>query len=60
MGFIPLVADECFDLATTRRDYFETPVQFVPAFTRSKAFARRATHLGGYDVTDLGKVLWHG
>jgi len=21
---------------------------------------RRAEHLGGYDITDLGRVLWHG
>jgi excisionase family DNA binding protein len=60
LGFIPLVADERFDLAMTRRDYFEPPIQTLLAFARSDVFARRATHLGGYDLTDLGKVLWNG
>jgi excisionase family DNA binding protein len=60
LGFIPLVDDECFDLAMTRRDYFEPPIQTLLAFARSDSFARRAAHLGGYDLTDLGKVLWNG
>lgn len=60
LGFLPLVEDESFDLAMTRRDYFEPPVQALLAFARSDGFARRAEHLGGYDLTDLGKVLWNG
>lgn len=60
LGFLPLVEDESFDLAMTRRDYFEPPVQTLLAFARSDGFARRAEHLGGYDLTDLGKVLWNG
>jgi putative molybdopterin biosynthesis protein len=60
LGFIPLVADESFDLAMTRRDYFEPPVQTLLAFARSDTFARRAAHLGGYDLTGLGHVLWNG
>jgi len=60
LGFIPLVADESFDLAMTRRDYFEPPIQTLLAFARSDTFARRAAHLGGYDLTDLGRVLWNG
>ncbi|HMO70400.1 MAG TPA: helix-turn-helix transcriptional regulator [Paracoccaceae bacterium] len=60
LGFVPLVADESFDLAMRRRDYFEAPVQALLAFARTDAFARRAAHLGGYDVADLGRVLWNG
>ncbi len=60
LGFIPLVSDESFDLAMTRRDYFEPPVQTLLTFARSDSFARRAKHLGGYDLTDLGRVLWNG
>jgi len=60
LGFLPLVTDESFDLAMTRRDYFEPPVQTLFAFARSDAFTRRAAHLGGYDLTDLGCVLWNG
>jgi len=59
LGFIPLVADESFDLAMSRRDYFEPPIQTLMAFARSDTFARRAEHLGGYDLTDIGKVLWN-
>lgn len=60
LGFLPLVTDESFDLALTRRDYFEPPVQRLLNFARTDAFARRAAHLGGYDVSDLGKVIWNG
>lgn len=60
LGFIPLVTDESFDLAMTRRNYFEPPVQTLLAFARSDSFARRAAHLGGYDLADLGRVLWNG
>lgn len=60
LGFIALVTDESFDLAMTRRDYFEPPFQTLLAFARSDSFARRAEHLGGYDLADLGRVLWNG
>lgn len=60
LGFIPLVEDESFDLAMTRRNYFEPPVQRLLAFARSDSFARRAAHLGGYDLGGLGRVLWNG
>ncbi|MCC5984870.1 MAG: helix-turn-helix transcriptional regulator [Rhodobacteraceae bacterium] len=59
LGFLPLVTNESFDLAMTRRDYFEPPIQTLLAFARTDSFARRAEHLGGYDLTDLGKVLWN-
>lgn len=60
LGFLPLIADESFDLVMRRRDYFEGPVQTLLAFARSDAFTRRAAHLGGYDLADLGKVMWNG
>lgn len=59
MGFIPLVTDESFDLAMTKRAYFEAPIQTLLAFARTDIFTRRATHLGGYDLTDLGRVVWN-
>lgn len=60
LGFLPLIADESFDLAMARRDYFEPAIQTLLAFARSEAFARRAAYLGGYDIADLGKVQWNG
>ncbi len=60
LGFLPLVEDESFDLAMTRRDYFEPPIQTLLTFARTEAFARRAAYLGGYDLTNLGRVVWNG
>lgn len=60
MGFLPLLNDEQFDLVMTRRAYFDPPVQCLLAFARTEPFARRAAHLGGYDLRDLGRVLWNG
>lgn len=59
LGFLPLVADESFDLVLRRRDYFEPPIQTLLGFTRSDSFLRRAKHLGGYDLQDIGKVRWN-
>ncbi len=60
LGFIPLVTDESFDLAMTRRAYFEPAIQSLLNLARSDACARHAQHLGGYDLTDLGQVRWNG
>ncbi|HSF62915.1 MAG TPA: helix-turn-helix transcriptional regulator [Paracoccaceae bacterium] len=60
LGFLPLVTDERFDLVMARRDYFDPPVQALLAFARTEAFARRAAHLGGYDLTGHGQVCWNG
>jgi putative molybdopterin biosynthesis protein len=60
LGFLPLVRDEAFDLVMARRSYFEAPVQALLGFARTPAFARRAEHLGGYDLAGLGAVRWNG
>ena len=60
LGFVPLVRDESFDLVLSRRAYFEPPVQALLAFARTEGFARRAAHLGGYDLSELGAVRWNG
>jgi putative molybdopterin biosynthesis protein len=59
LAFLPL-AEERFDLALRRRDYFEPPVQRLLAFARCAAFAERAAMLGGYDITRLGEVRFNG
>ncbi|NNU81729.1 helix-turn-helix transcriptional regulator [Halovulum dunhuangense] len=59
LGFLPLVADECFDLVLRRRDYFGPAVQALLAFARSDALRARAAHLGGYDITALGEVRFN-
>jgi excisionase family DNA binding protein len=60
LGFLPLLADEHFDLVMTRRAWFDPPIQALMTFARSEGFARRAAHLGGYDLSDLGRVVWNG
>lgn len=60
LGFLPLLTNESFDLAMKRRDYFEPHIQRLLSFARSDSFAKRAEHLRGYDLTDLGRVLWNG
>lgn len=58
LAFVPL-AEERFDLALRRRDYFEPPVQRLLAFARTTALAERAEALGGYDVAELGEVRFN-
>jgi putative molybdopterin biosynthesis protein len=59
LAFVPL-AEERYDLAVWRRDYFEEPMQRLLAFAGEPALARRAEELGGYDVSNLGKVHYNG
>ena len=58
LDFVPLHRER-FDLVLRRRDYFEPPVQALLAFARSPAFIDRASELGGYDVSALGRVVWN-
>jgi putative molybdopterin biosynthesis protein len=58
LDFVPLHWEE-FDLVMRRRDYFEPPVQALLAFARTETFARRASFLGGYDLTGLGEVRYN-
>ncbi|NYS61751.1 helix-turn-helix transcriptional regulator [Vreelandella salicampi] len=58
VAFIAL-HQEHFDLAMRRRHYFEPPVQQLLAFTRSERFAQRAEALGGYDISELGRVVYN-
>ncbi|WP_355660965.1 helix-turn-helix transcriptional regulator [Halomonas salifodinae] len=48
---------EPFDLLMRRRDYFEAPIQRLLAFAREPRFAERAATLGGYDLSELGRVV---
>ncbi|MDR9439744.1 MAG: helix-turn-helix transcriptional regulator [Halomonas sp.] len=56
LAFVPL-HEEAFDLALKRRSYFEPPIQRLLAFAREARFAERAEALGGYDVSELGRVV---
>lgn len=56
LGFVPLQRER-FDLVMHRRDYFEPPMQALLAFTRAPGFSARAAELGGYDVSEVGRVV---
>jgi excisionase family DNA binding protein len=58
LAFIPL-QQEHFDLAMRRRHYFEPAIQRLLAFSGSERFVQRAQALGGYDISDLGKVIYN-
>ncbi|OEY66421.1 helix-turn-helix transcriptional regulator [Marinobacter sp. X15-166B] len=58
LGFIPL-QPEHFDLAMRRRHYFEAAMQRLLVFAGSERFRLRAEALGGYDISELGKVVYN-
>ena len=58
LSFIPL-AHERLDLIVSRRAFFEPPLQRLFEFARSKAFSDYARSLSGYDISELGRVLWN-
>lgn len=58
LGFIQLYRER-YDLVVQRRDYFEPPFQKLLAFARSEAFAEKAGHMGGYDISHLGEVIFN-
>ncbi|WP_420403118.1 substrate-binding domain-containing protein [Nisaea sp.] len=55
LTFVPLVEEE-FDLLVSRKFYFEPPFQALLGFARSALFRDRAAELGGYDISELGRV----
>lgn len=58
LRFVPLV-EERFDLLIDRRAYFEPPMQGLMAFCQGQALHDRAARLGGYDLSDFGRVRWN-
>ncbi|MBU8536328.1 helix-turn-helix transcriptional regulator [Falsiroseomonas tokyonensis] len=58
LDFVPLVRER-FDLAMRRRAYFEPALQALFAFARSTAFAARAARMGGYDISETGRVAFN-
>ena len=58
LAFIPL-QQEHFDLAMRRRHYFEPAMQRLLEFARCERFVQRAEALGGYDISELGKVMYN-
>jgi putative molybdopterin biosynthesis protein len=55
LDFAPIVWEH-FDLLVRQRDYFQPPLQALFRFLQSKEIVARARELGGYDLSDAGKV----
>ena len=58
LDFVPLI-EERFDILVDRRAWFEPPLQTLFEFCRSEAFRNRADSQPGYDVSELGQVVWN-
>ncbi len=58
LGFVALTTER-FDIAVSRRDYFEAPFQKLLEFTRTAKFRLRTEEFGGYDVSGIGQVVWN-
>ena len=59
LDFVPLFRER-YDLLVWRREYFEPPMQRLLAFCAGAAFRRRATEIGGYDLSGFGTVRYNG
>jgi len=55
LDFVP-IGWEAFDLVMRRRSYFEPGPQGLLAVMRQPEFARQAALLGGYDLSESGRV----
>jgi putative molybdopterin biosynthesis protein len=58
LEFIPLTT-ESLDIAVLRPSYFDSPMQTLFEFTKTVQFKRYAKSLAGYDVSNLGTVVWN-
>ena len=59
LDFIPVI-QERFDILADRRFWFEQPMQTFLSFCNTHTFLTRANELGGYDISNLGHVLFNG
>jgi molybdate-binding protein len=55
LDFVSLVWEN-FDLVLRQHDYFLAGPQALMDFLRSERFRARAAELGGYDLTETGRV----
>jgi molybdate-binding protein len=58
LDFVPLQRER-YDIAISRRDYFELPFQRLLALARTDRFAEKAGELAGYDISGLGRVTYN-
>ena len=59
LDFLP-IGWEAFDLALHRGIFFRSLFQHLLDYLRSSECQRQATLLGGYDLSELGTLVWTG
>lgn len=59
LDFLP-IGWEAFDLALHRGIFFRSLFQHLLDYLRSSDCQRQATMLGGYDLSELGTLVWTG
>ncbi|MCK4538276.1 MAG: helix-turn-helix transcriptional regulator [Candidatus Krumholzibacteria bacterium] len=59
LDFVPL-AEESFDIAVSRRNFYSEPVQKCLEVVRSLEFMESVAGMGGYDMKDSGAVISWG
>jgi len=59
LDFIALTKER-FDVLVDRHFWFEQPMQKFMSFCGAQVFRNRAAELGGYDIANLGRVLYNG
>jgi hypothetical protein len=55
---VPVIRER-FDLVLHRREAFEPAMQALFAFARTPLFAERAARMGGYEVSETGRVAFN-
>lgn len=58
LEFSPVI-DERFALIVDRKAWFDPQFQMLMEFCKTEAFHARAKSYGGYNVADVGKVVWN-
>jgi len=56
LDFIPLTRER-FDLYVRKESFFESRIQALLAVIGSREFRRRVNDMGGYDVTESGRII---
>jgi excisionase family DNA binding protein len=58
LEFLPLIEEE-FALLVDRKAWFDPPLSALMAFCQTPLFEKRAQSYNGYDIGDIGKIIWN-
>lgn len=58
LEYLPII-EEDFALLVDRKAWFDAPIQKLMEFCATRHFANRAEEYGGYEIRDIGSVVWN-